>query len=228
MNVQSKLAILPSIAIAIVLTSCASPNSSPAQSVKATQIAPPTKVIIHRVKPGDRLSDIAKIYTGSAENWREIAAFNEIANPRKLLVGAEVEIPESLTANYVDENQQVATTELVERPAGSVVDVTKDEETGVVIQSVNNNRNFELKPITASTESAVEQTRSTSESLYVKVVGSYYPKGVYSQPAAYSQLLLRVAPGTVFEFESKVNDWYKVQTDKGVGYIRLVDGLILE
>ncbi len=211
-----------------MVSACASTNSSRDQAVKATQVAPPTKVITHRVKTGDRLSDIAKIYTGSAENWREIAAFNEIANPRKLRVGAKVEIPESLTANYVGEKQQVPTTQLVERPAGSVVDVTKDEETGVVIKTVNDNRNFELKPISVSSDSAGTQTSPTSESLYVKVVGSYYPKGVYSQPAAYSQLLLRVAPGTVFQFESKVNDWYKVQTDKGTGYIRLVDGLILE
>jgi len=32
----------------------------------------------------------------------------------------------------------------------------------------------------------------------------------------------------LFEFDRKVNDWYKVITDKGTGYIRAVDGLIIE
>ena len=223
MNVQAKLPFFLIIVVAAMLPACASKSPSTNQGANAQPIAPPTKVITHRVKTGDRLSDIAKKYTGSAENWRRIAAFNEIRNPRKLTVGAEIEIPESLTANYADAGRQVPTTQLVQRPAGAVVNVTEDEETGVVIQTVNNNRDFELKPLEVGT-----QTSPTSDSLYLKVVGSYYPKGVYSQPAPYSQLLLRVAPGTVFEFESKVNDWYKVKTDKGAGYIRLADGLILE
>ncbi len=226
MNVQHILRIASIAVIVSLLPACASKNNAPLTDTISTikPIAPPTEVIVHRVKRGDRLGDIAKQYTGSIENWREIAAFNEISNPKRLLVGDDLEIPLSLTPEFAitqkDSSPKVVPTSLALKQAEPD---RSAEAVDVVVQPVDNNRNFDLKPLTEIAQSPASGTGS-----FVKVVGSYYPKGVYSQPAPYSRLLLRVAPGTVFEFESKVNDWYKVSTDKGSGYIRLVDGLILE
>ena len=75
------------------------------------------EVIVHTVQSGDRLSDIAKQYTGVAENWRRIAVFNEIANPRRLRVGAIIEIPMSLAPGYVDNRAKVSRNALPTAPA---------------------------------------------------------------------------------------------------------------
>ena len=188
-------------------------------------VAPSMEVIVHTVKSGDRLSDIAKQYTGTAENWRNIAAFNEISNPRRLRVGTAIEIPMSMSPGYVDNRPAANRDTLSATRSSTTVDNSTAEVdvAAVVVEPVDNNRNFELKPLPTD-----QSQRASSASAYIKIVGSYYPKGVYSQPAPYSTLLLRVAPGTLFEFDRKVNDWYKVNTDKGAGYIRAVDGLIIE
>ncbi|RMH57394.1 MAG: LysM domain-containing protein [Candidatus Hydrogenedentota bacterium] len=48
----------------------------------------------YRVKKGDTLAKIAARELGDAERWREIADENEIDNPRRLLAGRVIEIPE--------------------------------------------------------------------------------------------------------------------------------------
>ena len=225
MNIKFYTRILLLTAMVALLPACASNNRSTSRLSNTPPVAPSIEVITHKVKSGDRLSDIAKQYTGTAENWRNIAAFNEITNPRKLRVGTDIEIPMTLTPGYVDNragsnlSTPLASTSASDPTAAST---TADAAT-VVVEPVASNRNFELKPL------PTDQTqRASTASSYVKIVGSYYPKGVYSQPAPYSTLLLQVAPGTLFEFDRKVNDWYKVTTDKGAGYIRVVDGLIIE
>lgn len=205
-----------------VLSACASKGGSSSASNTAP-VAPSMEVIVHTVKSGDRLSDIAKQYTGTAENWRNIAAFNEISNPRRLRVGATIEIPMSMSPGYVDNRAKAGKNTLPAKPSTPTVSNETPDVATVVIKPVDSNRNFELKPLPTD-----QSQHASSASAYIKIVGSYYPKGVYSQPAPYSALLLRVAPGTLFEFDRKVNDWYKVNTDKGAGYIRAVDGLIIE
>jgi len=223
MNIKICTRILLIGAMLTLLSACGSKgrtSSTPASSTPP--VAPSIEVITHRVRTGDRLSDIAKKYTGSAENWRSIAAFNEISNPRRLRVGDEIEIPMSLKPGYVDSRAGNNNTAPVAQT--TVAQASSDDDIAeVVIQPINDNRNFELNPLPTD-----QSQQASTASAYVKIVGSYYPKGVYSQPAPYSTLLLRVAPGTLFEFDRKVNDWYKVNTDKGTGYIRDVDGLIIE
>lgn len=227
MNINLYTRILLVTASVALLPACASKNGSTSRLSNTPPIAPSIEVITHKVESGDRLSDIAKQYTGTAENWRNIAAFNEISNPRKLRVGVDIEIPMTLTPGYVDNRASGSRNTLpITQTSTGVNNPTADtnaDVTTVVIEPVASNRNFELKPLPTDLTQ-----RASTASAYVKVVGSYYPKGVYSQPAAYSTLLLRVAPGTLFEFDGKVNDWYKVTTDKGAGYIRVVDGLIIE
>ncbi len=230
MNIRSRTRILILTAMVAMLSACGSNGQRPSNSASNTvPVAPSMEVIVHTVKSGDRLSDIAKLYTGTAENWRKIAAFNEIRNPRRLRVGAVIEIPMSMSPSYVDNragsnsNLLPTTLNTATATATSAQKETEPDIATVVIKPVNDNRNFELKPLPTD-----QSQRGSIASAYIKIVGSYYPKGVYSQPAPYSTLLLRVAPGTLFEFDRKVNDWYKVNTDKGAGYIRAIDGLIIE
>ena len=124
----------------------------------------------------------------------------------------------------------------------------------VKLSPVDVNRHFELSrleretmppnllPAPASeprvpTETARAEVRRTivpvsdsaaTGSRRVKVVGTYFPKGVYAQPASYSRLMMRVAPGTVFELEREVGDWYGVVTEDGIGYLRDSDGRLVE
>lgn len=95
----------------------------------------------------------------------------------------------------------------------------------VIVQSVSINRTFELNPIKPASIDSLPSSNSVAPQ--VKVSGTYYPKGIYRQPASYAQLIFRAAPGTVFDLESEINDWYKIVTDQGIGYLRVVDGKML-
>ena len=95
----------------------------------------------------------------------------------------------------------------------------------VVVEPVTRNRTFDMTPIEASSLDLDQASNDAAPQ--VRVIGTYYPKGVYQQPASYSTLIMRVAPGTVFELEREINDWYKILTDQGVGYLRMVDGQLV-
>jgi len=203
-------------------------------------------IIEHTIEPGDRLVDLSAKYTGDGNQWRAIAAYNDITDPRSLRIGDVIAIPYSLIPEELrtaelklsTKNLEGSTTSLdVAGNSGSpaALPVTPTNTmalkrepvapaSDVLVQSVVINRTFDLNPID---ESELRPSHSSSgEMPQVRVVGTYYPKGVYQQPASYSTLMMRVAPGTVFELEREVNDWYKVITADGVGYLRAVDGII--
>ena len=52
--------------------------------------------VIHEIQSGETLAIIAKHYTGKSENWRRIAKFNRIADPRRLQIGQTIKIPKRL------------------------------------------------------------------------------------------------------------------------------------
>ena len=196
-------------------------------------------MVRYTVQRDDRLSDIALEFTGAQSNWRSIAAHNGINNPRKLRAGAVLEIPTALIPGYdqkrspgkqqakLDKRKPAAkaplTTSLaVKRAAESI----SDNNAAVVVQPVKINRNFELNPISKPVDFSASEAPVIGQR-YIKVVGTYYPKGIYSEPAAYSNLLMRVAPGTQFVLERQMEHWYKVMTDDGSGYIRITDGQLI-
>lgn len=189
--------------------------------------------VTHTVAPGDRLSDIALKYTGQIGQWEAIAAYNDITDPRTLRIGDTLTIPASMiparqspltTSTDRDSTKGVAAATTgalaLQRPR-EVQDDTGD----VLVAPVTTNKTFDLNPI-KTIERATSYSNNSSAP-QIRVIGSYYPKGVYQQPASYSKLMMRVAPGTIFELEQEVNDWYKVITDQGVGYIRMVDGALV-
>ena len=111
-------------------------------------------------------------------------------------------------------------------------------EPPVELSPVDVNRRFDLAPLDgevtpvrrADDAGATLDARDIAAppARRVRVVGSYTPKGVYAQPAAYSRLLMRVAPGTEFDLDGEIGDWYGVVTPDGVGYLRDADARIVD
>jgi len=209
-----------------------------------------SKIVEHTVQPGDRLSDIALEYTGEQSKWREIAEYNGITDPRTLQQGVVLQIPAEFIPGYQGESAlkgetPSATTKETEvaqqtlkttKQNGEVVsaslavkrsvDTPSDQspETKVLVTPVKTNREFDLNPIAGASEDGAPS--ETDVQRFIKVIGTYYPKGVYAQPAAYSDLIMRVAPGTTFALDRKIDDWYRVILDEGTGYIRASDAEI--
>jgi len=187
-------------------------------------------VISYTVQRGDRLSDIALEFTGLSSNWREIARYNNISNPRSLREGTILEIPTDMIPGYERPTPvpiiQAETIQNIPAAPSSSLAVRRNDVAPVLVTPINTNRNFDLTPIDETTPSQSRQF--TGDGKQIKVVGSYFPKGIYTEPAYHSRLIMRVAPGTLFELDSQVNEWYKIQTDNGTGYIRTNDAAIVE
>ena len=86
---------------------------------------------------------------------------------------------------------------------------------------VNVNREFQVTYFDAAANGEIGNSRM------IKVVGTYYPKGIYSEPVGSSSLLMRVAPGSTFVYEESIGEWIKIRTETGTGYIRKIDAKIL-
>ena len=115
----------------------------------------------------------------------------------------------------------------------------------VELSPVDVNRRFELSPLDAEDAGTANESETAGDASdaragdgrtdarastprRVKVLGTYFPKGVYAQPASYSRLMMRVAPGTLFELDGEVGDWYGVVTPEGLGYLRDSDGRVVD
>lgn len=193
-------------------------------------------VIRYTVQRGDSLGDISREYTGTSSNWREIAELNGIDNPRQLREGMILEIPTGLIPGYEAPSTTTSTTTslpIAETQAQNVAQtsalaVRRDntaEVAPVVVTPINTNRDFELNPIQAGTN---QPQSFAGVGQQIKVIGSYYPKGIYTEPAPYSRLIMRVAPGSKFSVTDEVNGWYKIDTQSGTGYIRTSDAEIIQ
>lgn len=186
-------------------------------------------VISYVVQRGDRLSDIALEFTGDASNWRNIADYNNIANPRFLREGSELQIPTYLVPGYQAPNttqaEPLSSTPLPQTSALAVRRESTTDVAPVVVTPINTNRNFDLTPIDEQSASTPQSFAGTGTQ--IKVTGTYYPKGIYQEPAAYSRIMMRAAPGTVFSLDTQVNQWYRIETPRGTGYIRVSDADIV-
>lgn len=230
MQKNTCLSIVLSLAV-ILCAGCAAPLIQ----TKADPVdAPAPSEIRHIIAPGDRLSDIALKYTGKVGQWKAIAAYNNITDPRTLRIGDSVTIPPSMIPGHdkVDNdaidlanNTGTAATVATGALALQTTRETESDAADVKVAPVTSNRSFQLERMDES-DIGNTQTKGVMPPK-IKVIGTYYPKGVYQQPASYSKLMMRVAPGTVFELDREVNDWYKVITSEGFGYVRAVDGKII-
>ena len=105
---------LAGVMVCFWLAACAGMNPQPAPqpapeapAAPPAEIAPPSPVLSEEVSAppvfvhtvalqGETLSAIAKWYTGSANNWRELAAANPDLDPNRIFLGNEIVIPEDL------------------------------------------------------------------------------------------------------------------------------------
>ena len=234
---------LAALLLAIAVSGCAVTNTVQDDGISVEQ----RPQVIYDVKPGDRLSEIALRLTGDASNWQTIAQHNGITDPRTLKAGDALVIPNELLDNLVQINR-----DLDSQPAVDAVQVAGNRRTTIPVTIGNGvsvargyyvakpqimpaslfrvdiNRSFDLAPFDAKVFSGSGPKRYDSPAPQIQVVGTYYPKGVYAQPANYARLVSRVPPGTVFQLESIVNDWYKILTDTGVAYIRQSDSALIQ
>lgn len=250
-NLNYKI-LLATVPLVILLASCATPDRKQDQEIAAVDNSTPDSdteeyvlneeynlsTIEYTVQQGDRLSNIALDITGDATNWREIADFNGITNPRSLQAGVLLAIPTDLIAGYEGTSNVLSTpaelstpleqTTVTPEAQSSSLAIRRNEVTDaqVIVTPVNINREFDLNPIDPNAPPA--ELSYSGDGTQVKVIGSYYPKGIYTEPAAYSKLIFRAAPGTLFVLDSKVNDWYKIELTSGNGYIRTSDATIVE
>lgn len=230
------------VTVAFITQGCASFSKIQDASSKSNST---NSDVEHIVQKGDLLGEIAKTYTGQIAQWQVIAQYNDIDNPHALSIGDVIRIPAHLipdaTVSVAEKTSDQERESLIAASAstsqsnvsGSATNslaVKRDSRASqdpapVVVRPVQVNREFDLKPIDVSSlkGSSVESIAPPR----VRVSGTYFPKGVYKEPASYSSLIMRVAPGTVFELEREINDWYKVITDHGIGYLRVSDGRIL-
>jgi len=205
------------------------------------------QVWLHTIQANDRLSDIALEYTGNADNWMAIAEYNQLPASETLPLGKVIAIPGSLVTNELknqrlddelykagilaavqsqmtnrqaynekaDINVAMMPTLSVKTSAGA-----SSQKAAVTVQAVSRNTTFKLTPLAASKNKVKKQNIKTPP-VKVKVIGTYFPKGIYSQPANYSDLIMRATPGTLFELEQVHNDWFKIRTSEGIGYLIL-------
>ncbi|MGQ7845485.1 LysM peptidoglycan-binding domain-containing protein [Granulosicoccus sp. 3-233] len=223
-----------SIVVCFAASICAGCATPFAQQEASTLDDSTPSEIRHIIAPGDRLSDIALKYTGKVSQWEAIAAYNDITDPRTLRIGDSITIPPSMIPRQ-DSIRDNATDLAINANASTNVKTgslalqrardTEADAIDVKVVPVTTNRTFQMERLDES-DIGTTQTQGVNPPR-IKVIGTYYPKGVYQQPASYSRLMMRVAPGTVFELDREVNDWYKVITSEGTGYLRTIDGKLI-
>ena len=238
------------LAASLALGACAlSANRPP------TEPEPDLRVVRYSVERGDRLSLIAREFTGDMALWRTIADLNGIDDPRKLAVGQLLEIPvalipeddrearlaASVPLGVDDADTDNAATRLArlrERtvadaaatpPSAPAVPQGPDPEAGRALRVA-------AEPVVVSAVRSREAFElspldaadaAATGSRAVQVTGGYTPKGVYESPAAQSRVLMRLTPGTVLPLERSVDGWSRVATSAGPGYVRAADARVV-
>lgn len=209
-------------AIATALAGCATPTTSDDIDAGAGR---PSDSIHYTVRSGDVLGNIALGFTGDADTWRTIAEHNGIQNPKKLAVGTTIEIPGTLLVGSELQRLAKATASTpTDRSVPASIPaarVANQEPVRVIVTPVTTNKRFELSSMTSDAATTTLGTRQ------VKVVGTYFPKGIYTRPEDGSRVFMRLAPGTVLGLEREYDGWFRVTTSEGVGFLRSNDGEVL-
>ena len=233
------------ITLAIQVTGCALTQKSESEEVV---IEGP---VYYTVEQDDRLSDIAYALTGSIDNWVVIAEYNDVKDARKIRTGDVLEIPVDLihasrsnqqsdsgvlAISTVGSNQALSTNSgrLVKSIASIKKRLTKppntpdklsnvDGDVEVVLRPVDINRKFQLNEtnIDFVPDSAAVETNAK-----IRIVGTYFPKGIYAQPLESAKLISRVAPGVIFDLDASLDGWFRLRFEGGHAYLREIDGKI--
>ena len=204
--------------------------------------------VFYTVEQDDRLGDIAYAITGSADNWVVIAEHNNVKDARKIRAGDVLEIPITLIRDSRSK-QQPDSSVLAVNTVGSretesdnpetlpestastnarlaqVRDTSSnlDGDVDVVLSPVNINRQFQLNETDAE---FIPDSAAIASNAKIRVVGTYFPKGIYEQPTQSAKLITRVAPGTIFDLDADLDGWFRIKFGDGVAFLREIDGKI--
>ena len=108
------------LATSLALGACSTPGADvPDDGVRAEEL----RVVRYAIVRGDRLSAIARDFTGDEGLWRTIADLNGIADPRRLAVGQILEIPAALIPETEREARLAASV-----PLGAETDADGDAD----------------------------------------------------------------------------------------------------
>lgn len=224
------------------LQSCATFSD---QSVIVSDRVPGSIVVLpYRVQRGDTLATISRRLTGSMNNWPEIAEFNALDNPGSLQAGEVLMVPSKLLLNsarvdaslieYQPVTSAVATSP---EPVTATTTMTTASSVGtdfqprslpgrvqepVEVEAVDINRDFRILR-------TYQETRETEQGQLglLEIAGESEFRNVYVQPFNHSPLLMRVETGMTFRIEQVLDNWYRISTERGAGYVRSRDTILL-
>jgi len=106
--------------------------------------------VVHEIQSGETLAIIAERYTGKGENWRRIAKFNRIADPRRLQIGQAIKIPGSLCIASLRSQKQGITKP---NPKEEIEQVVQKEQ----VPSAKKEADESIKPQRAPTPKPAEE-----------------------------------------------------------------------
>lgn len=183
---------------------------------------PPVRDFVYAVVPGDTLRGIAVQTTGTTQNWDIIAGHNKLAYPYALRVGQQIRIPGRL---------------LLTKPAASVrrpappkpaAAVVKDGPPAAEVSRPVKRPAAAPTAVSSAGRGAAEvkdgppksaAAKPASDTGWITITGSYYPREVKMQPTSGADYLMLVRPGSSVRYIARQGDWYKVITDRGEGYV---------
>ncbi len=213
--------------------------------------APTAQDIPYSVKPGDSLGEIARRFTGEFNNWEAIAIHNDITDPRTMAAGQVVMIPGNLLIQAYRVDPPAAETSDISDsgPDDNAIRLETNNPTRLPVTTRSNSGVRSARETESSTESNIRSagsappsvqpdpidasravvttaTAGDSQASVVRVIGTYYPKGIYDRPSNNARLIRRVSPGTLFQLEEQLGNWYKIRADESTAYIRVIDSTL--
>ena len=208
----------PTLSIVLLATAAGCATTDPLGPLEPAAVEPAAvepSALSYTVEPGDALVAIAARFTGNAARWREIAAHNGIENPQRLEIGRRIEIPAALltAAQGGAAVAGRASAPVTGSDAGASL---PDRDESVVLSRVDANRRFDLDPL--------QSPQGVGSRRRVRVIGTYYPVALYTEPRNGAPLARRVGPGTLFTLERQLDGWWQLDTDTGTVWLRRSDG----
>ncbi len=180
----------------------------------------------------ETLWELAKRATGDATLWRTIAEHNSLTEQQITLMhsGQTIQVPSDIvessgdqmpaniakTGDGPDANGNAPDDQPIAAAADMPAQTPSTDRAGPPAADVTSMDD------TSSERDAIS-ARQKAELESIMVSGTYYPKAVYNKADFSSSLLMRVSPGTALKVAGAQGPWYKVETDKGPGYMHARD-----
>lgn len=153
--------------------------------------------------------DPVKIAAAETTKRLEVPAKGENGETAVASVDAEGKKIEIMPATFKSDPPKIPVAEESEQLA------EKATQDGVKLKG------SEVEPAAAPAQQAAKGVETNSD--WVMVSGTYYPKAVYNDANFSATLLMRVSPGTKLLVSRSIGPWFEVKTDRGIGYVHSRD-----